>query len=80
MMFIKIYFKIKKLFDNSNYSKNSEFFFDENNKVTGKMKDEATGMVIKEYIELRSKMYSYSTDHKSLSKIKKKNIKKYIKI
>ena len=28
-------------------------------------------MVIKEFIGLRSKMYSCSTDHKSLSKIKK---------
>ena len=33
------------------------------------MKDEAAGMVIKEYIGLRSKIYSYSTDYKSLSKI-----------
>ena len=35
------------------------------------MKDEAAGMVIKEFIGLHNKMYSYSTDHKSLSKIKK---------
>ena len=42
MMFIKIYFKIKKkAFDNSNNQKNSEFFLDKNKKVIGKMKDEA---------------------------------------
>ena len=50
-------FQDKKLFDNSDYPKNSEFFFDENNKVIGKMKDEAAGMPIKEFIGLRSKMY-----------------------
>ena len=33
------------------------------------MKDEAAGMPIKGFIGLRSKMYLYSTDHKSLSKI-----------
>ena len=82
MMFIKIYYKIK------NYLiivviKKSEFFFDENKKVIGKMKDEAAGMPIKEFIGLRSKMYSYGTDPTKLfSKIKKltedtiKNIKK----
>ena len=65
-------FQDKELFDNSNYPENSEFFFDENDKVIGKMKDEAAGIPIKELIGLRSKMYSYSADHKSLSKIKKK--------
>ena len=44
------------------------------------MKDEAAGMVIKEFIGLHSKMYSYSTDHKSLSKIRlSKNTIKDIK-
>ena len=37
----------QELFDNSDYPKNSEFFFDENKKVDGKMKDKAAGMVIK---------------------------------
>ena len=46
--------------------KNSEFFFDKNEKKIGKMKDEAAGMPIKEFIGLRSKMYSY---HTSFSKI-----------
>ena len=64
-------FQDKKTFDNSNYPKNSEFCFDENKKVIGKMKDEAAGMPIKELIGLSSKMCSYSTDHKSLSKKKK---------
>ena len=39
-------------------------------KVIGKMKDEAAGMVIKEYIGLRSKKYSYETN--------KKNVREYL--
>ena len=35
----------------------------------GKIKDEAAGMPIKEFIGLRSKMYSYGTDPKFFSKI-----------
>ena len=61
-------FQDKELFDNSDYSKNSEFFFDENKKVIGKMKDEAAGMVIKEFIGLRSKMYSYEINNKTTKK------------
>ena len=60
--------KDKELFDNSNYPKNSEFFFDENKKVIGKMKDEAAGMVIKEFIGLRSKKYSYEINNKTTKK------------
>ena len=63
MLFIKSYFKIK------NYliiviTQKTEIFLDENKTVIGKMKDEAAGMVIKEYIGLCCKMYSYRTDHK----------------
>ena len=73
MMFIKIFFKIKKLFDNSDYTKNSEFVFDENKKVTGKMKDEAAGMPIKEFIGLRSKMHSYK-----INNVISKNVREYL--
>ena len=41
--------------------KDSEFFFDENKKVTGKMKHEAARIPKKVFIGLRSKMYSYGT-------------------
>ena len=70
MMFIKIYFKIKSHMIIVITPKTVSFFFfvDENKQVIGKTKDEAAGMPIKEYTELRSKMYSYNTDHKSLSK------------
>ena len=54
-------------FDNSDYPKNSEFFFDKNKKKIGKMKDDAAGMPVKEFIGYRSKMYSYSTDQTIVS-------------
>ena len=76
-------FQDKVLFDNSDYPKNSEFFFDENKKVIGKKKDEAAGMVIKEFIGLRSKIYSYEIDNKTTKKCKgvsKHTIKKDITI
>ena len=69
----KYLFQDKELFDNSDYPKNSEFFFDENKKVIGKMKDEAAGMVIKEFIGLRSKMYSYEINNKTT-----KNAREYL--
>ena len=39
--------------DNSAYDKNSEFYFDYNEKVIGKMKDETVRVLIKEFIRLR---------------------------
>ena len=62
--------KDKELFDNSDYPKYSAFVFDENKKEIGKMKDEAAGMVIKEFIGLRSKMYSYEIDNETTKKCK----------
>ena len=61
--------KDKELFDNSDYRKNSAFFFYKNKKVIGKMKDEAAGVVIKEFIRLRSKMYSYDINNKTTKKL-----------
>ena len=49
----------KEMFDNSDYSKSSKFYFDENKKVIGKMKDEAAGNHITSFVGLKSKMYSY---------------------
>ena len=69
----KVLFQDKELFDNSDYPKNSEFFFDENKKVNGKLKDEAAGIVIKKFIGLRSKMYSYEIDNKTT-----KNVREYL--
>ena len=52
------FFKWKNLFDFSNYSKDSKFFDVTNEKVIGKMKDEFGGVVVKEFVGLKSKMYS----------------------
>ena len=50
------FFKWKDVFDFSNYSKDSKFFNE--TKVIGKMKDEFGGVIIIEFVGLKSKMYS----------------------
>ena len=52
------YFKCKDLFDFSNYSKNSIFFDETDKKVIGKMKDEFSGVIVTEFVGLKSKMCS----------------------
>ena len=52
------FYKDKNLFDFSDYSLNSKFFDPTNEKVIGKMKDEFKGKIIREFVRLKSKMYS----------------------
>ena len=52
------FYKWKDLFDFSNYSKDSKSFNETNKKVIGKMKDEFGGVIITEFVGLKSKMYS----------------------
>ena len=52
------FFKWKHLFNFSNYSKDLKFYDDSNEKVIGKMKDEMEGIIIDEFIGLKSKMYA----------------------
>ena len=52
------FFKHKHLFDFSNYPKDSKFFDETNKKVIGKMKDEFGGVIVVEFVGLKSKMYS----------------------
>ena len=52
------FFKWKDLFDFSNYSKDSKFFDETNKKAFGKMKDEVGGIIVNEFVGLKSKMYS----------------------
>ena len=54
----KEFFKWKDLFDFSNYLKDSKFFDDTNKNVIGKMKDEYGGVIIDQFIGLKSKMHS----------------------
>ena len=52
------FFKRKDFFDFSNYLKGSKFFNETNKKVIGKMKDEFGGVIVSEFVGLKSKMYS----------------------
>ena len=49
---------MKNLFDFSNYSKDSNFLNETNKKVIGKIKDEFGGVIVDEFVGLKSKMYS----------------------
>ena len=42
----------KELFDNSDYPEDSPYYFKENKKVIGKMKDETAGIPVVEFIGL----------------------------
>ena len=56
--FFEEFFKWKDLFNFSNYSKDSKFFDETNEKVIGKMKDEFSGVFVINFLGLKSKMYS----------------------
>ena len=72
----KDFWKDKKLFDNSDYDPNNKFYFNENKKIIGKMKDECGGVPIIEFCGLRSKMYYIKENDKYCCKAKgiKKNV------
>ena len=71
------FFKDKQLFDNSDYDIDNKFYFKENKKVIGKMKDECGGIPIIEFCGLRSKMYSYIKENDKYC-CKAKGIKKNV--
>ena len=74
--------KFASKFDASGYSKDSLFYDATNKKVIGKMKDEVDGVPIREFIGLRSKMYSYEKENgkggRTAKGVKKSVIKKYV--
>ena len=49
----------EEYFDFSNHKPESKYYFDGNKAVIGKMKDEAAGQEITEFVGLRPKMYSF---------------------
>ena len=55
----KNFWNDKDMFDNSDYPENSPCYCNANKKVIGKFKDEACGVPITEFVDLKSKMYSY---------------------
>ena len=64
------------MFDFSGYSKDSVYYCDLNKKVLGKLKDELNGARIKEFVGLKSKMYSSTAkDDKEVNKAKGVNLK-----
>ena len=67
----------KQLFDFSGYSKDHPCFSSENKKVIGKMRDELNGLIMKEFVGLRAKMYSLKYD-KNETMTKAKGVKKYV--
>ena len=47
------------MFDSSNYSSKSKYYDDSSKLVIGKMKDETGGIMIEEFVRLKSKIYSF---------------------
>ena len=69
------FFKLKHLFDFSNYPEDSKFSDQANKKFIGKMKDETEGKIIDEFVGLKPKMYSMvSGDGKKSNAAKGVNI------
>ena len=74
---------VENRFDTSNYEVNRPLPLGKNKKVIGLMKDELGGKMIKEFVTLRPKTYSFLTDDgkedKKAKRTKKCVIKKMIK-
>ena len=56
--FDEIMLKHKEFFHLSNFCKDSEYFYNDNKKIPGKMKDEYGGIALYEYVGTKSKIYS----------------------
>ena len=62
----KDFWNDKDMFDNSDYPESSPYHCNVNKKIIGKFKDEACGILITEFIGLKSKMYSYIKDNEKV--------------
>ena len=79
----KDFWNDKDMLDNSDYPESSPYYCNVNKKIIGKFKDEACGILITEFIGLKSKMYSDVKDNekgrRTAKGIKKNVIKNNIK-
>jgi len=64
-------------FDTSNYPKDHYCFSETHKNQPGYFKDEMKGIILKEFVSLRPKLYAYKTVH-SVEEKKAKGVKKYI--
>ena len=73
----------KDMFDNSDYPESSPYYCNVNKKIIGKFNYKACGILITEFISLKSKMYSYVKDNekgrRTAKRIKKNVINNNIK-
>ena len=61
-------YKDKKLFDFSNYPKDSKYYNGVNNLLAGKLKDETSGLSVKGFVVLNSKICTFITEENHESK------------
>ena len=62
----------KEMFDFSNHSIKSKYYYNLNKLVVGEMNDQTGGVTIKVFVELKPKMYSFLVD--DLSEHEKANV------
>ena len=60
----------QEMLDFSNYSTKSKYYDDSNKLVIGKMKEKTRGVVIKEFVGLKPKMYSFLVGNNQHKKAK----------
>ena len=80
--FYEDFYKDKNLFDFSDYLQDSKFFDLDDKSVFGKIRDKSKGKIIREFLGLRSKMYSLiAVDSREIKKEKavNKNVVKNIR-
>ena len=69
--------KDKEMFDFNNYATESKYYDNSNRVLVGKMKDEITGVAVKEMFRLKPEMYSFSVEG-SIEHRKAKGINKNV--
>ena len=70
-------YEVLQLLDFSNYPKDSKQYIATNYLVLGKIEDETSGLLIKGFVGLKSKMYTFKTEDNHESK-KTKEIRKNV--